>query len=306
MIYQFDNFQITLSLTVRVLIGGLKMKVLLISIMLFCETGVFAQNKTDLEKVVETEKSFARFADEKGMKAAFLEFLADDGIMFAPNVVNGKEYFRARPESPATLSWYPVFADVSSNGVLGYTTGRGEFRPKGKTDTTAYYSDFATVWRRQADGNYKAVLDIGISHDKPTVSDMNWTSPKIPSGKIADENKPLATGTMSLFFDTATTKGLSKAYKNFAAEDARFLREGKFPILGKANALLEIKKSKITFGKGATMESAGDLGYSITTYEMKSGEKIIEKGNIVQVWKLVGGRWQIVLDAFAPIPPEQK
>jgi hypothetical protein len=134
---------------------------------------VWAQTKTDLQILVETEKSFARYADEKGMKAAFLEFLADDGIMFAPNVVNGKEYFRSRPESPATLVWYPIFADVSSNGVLGYTTGRGEFRPKGKTDTTVYYSDFATVWRRQTDGSYKAVLDIGISHDKPTVSDMN-------------------------------------------------------------------------------------------------------------------------------------
>lgn len=77
-------------------------------------------------------------------------------------------------------------------------------------------------------------------------------------------------------------------------------------MLGKNNALLEIKKSKITFGKGATMQSAGDLGYSVTTYEMKSSEKIIEKGNIVQIWKLFGRRWQIVLDVFAPIPAEQK
>jgi hypothetical protein len=135
---------------------------------------------------------------------------------------------------------------------------------------------------------------------------MNWTSPKIPSGKIADENKLLAAGAMSLFFDTATTKGLSKAYKNFAAEEVRFLREGMFPILGKNNAPSEIKKSKITFGKGVTMQNGGDLGCSITTYEMKSGEKTIEKGNIVQIWKLFGGRWQIVLDAFAPIPLEQK
>jgi len=282
------------------------MKIIFILVMTFCAASVLAQNKTDLEKVVETEKTFARFSDEKGMKAAFIEFLADDGIMFAPNVVNGKDYFRARPESPATLSWYPVFADVSSNGLLGYTTGRGEFRPKGKTDTTVYYSDFATVWRRQADGNYKAILEIGISHDKPPATDKNWTSPKIPSEKIADENKPLAANAMSLFFDTAATKDLSKAYKIFAAEDVRFLREGKFPIQGKSNAPTESKKSKITFGKGVTMQSAGDLGYSITTYEMKSGEKTIEKGNIVQVWKLIGGKWQIVLDVFAQIPPEQK
>jgi ketosteroid isomerase-like protein len=199
------------------------------------------------------------------------------------------------------LSWYPVFADVSSNGVLGYTTGEGEYRPKGKTDTTVYYSTYATVWRRQPDGNYKAAFDVGISHDKPSDSDKNWTSPKTVE-KSSEANKPIAAGAMSSFFNTAATKGLAKAYKNFAAEDARFLREGKFPIMGKSNAPTEIKKSKIAFGKGATMQSAGDLGYSITTYEMKIGDKITEKGNIVQIWKFVGGRWQIVLDVFAPIP----
>jgi len=281
------------------------MKILLILITAFCAVSVFAQSKIDVEKIVETEKAFARFADEKGIKSAFLEFLADDGVMFNPQQINGKELWRSRSDSPALLSWYPTLADISSNGALGYTTGEGEYRPKGKSDTTVYYSTYATVWRRQPDGNYKAAFDVGISHDKPLNPDTNWTSPKTTE-KFSEENKPPAANAMTSFYDTATTKGLSKAYKNFAAEDARFLREGKFPILGKSNASVETKKSKITFGKDATMQSAGDLGYSITTYEMKNGDKMIEKGNIVQIWKLFGGRWQIVLDVFAPIPLEQK
>ena len=185
--------------------------------------------------------------------------------------------------------------------MLGYSTGEGEYRPKGKTDTTVYYSTYATVWRRQPDGNYRAVFDVGISHDKPLNADNNWTSPKTTE-KFSEENKPLAASAMSSFYDTATTGGLAKAYKNFAADYARFLREGKFPILGKSNAPAETSKSKILFGKSVMMQSAGDLGYSITTYEMKNGDKVTEKGNIIQVWKLFGGRWQIVLDIFAPIP----
>ena len=132
------------------------MKILLISIMAFCAANIFAQSRTDLEKVVETEKAFARSAEERGIKPAFLEFLADDGVMFNPQQINGKEMWRARPESPALLSWYPVFADVSSNGVLGYTTGEGEYRPQGKTDTTVYYSTYATVWRKQPDGKLQS------------------------------------------------------------------------------------------------------------------------------------------------------
>ncbi|MGI8788184.1 MAG: DUF4440 domain-containing protein [Pyrinomonadaceae bacterium] len=281
------------------------MKISIFIIIIFCLSNVFGQENNNAEKLIGTEKTFAKVAEEKGLKPAFLEFLADDGIIFRPAAVNGKESWNSRPDSPALLSWSPVYADVSSNGILGYTTGAGEYRPNGKTDTMVYYSEYATVWRRQADGNYKAVLDIGISHDKPSSCDTNWTSPK-NAEKIADENKPFASNSINLFFDTATTKGLGKAYKMFAADDARFLRDGKFPIIGKNNAPSEIKKSKITFGKSATIQSAGDLAYAVTTYEMKDGDKTIEKGNFVQVWKLVGGKWQIVLDVFAPIPLEKK
>lgn len=278
----------------------------LILTMFLCFAPVFPQTKSDVEKVVETEKSFAEFAEQKGIKAAFLEFLADDGILFRPTAINGKESWRARPETLASLSWYPIFADVSSNGALAYTTGRGEFRPKGKADPTVFYSDFFTVWRRQADGSYKAALDVGVSHEKPPTADRNWTSPK-QTEKIADENRPFAANYINRFFDTATLQSLEKSYKIFAAEDVRLLRDGKFPILGKKDALAAAKsQSKITFGKQMTQQSAGDLAYVVTTYEMKTGEKLTEKGNLIQVWKLSGGKWQIVADVFAPIPIEGK
>ncbi len=90
----------------------------------------------------------------------------------------------------------------------------------------------------------------------------------------------------------------------FASENVRFLREGKQPILGKTNALSEYKKdkSKIIFGKNMTLQSAGDLAYAVTTYQLKSDQKTIEKGNIVQIWKFFGSKWQIVMDIFSPIP----
>ncbi len=119
-----------------------------------------------------------------------------------------------------------------------------------------------TVWRRQADGNYKAVIDFGISHDKPASVETSWKSPNYVV-KSVGENKPVASNAANSFFDAAAEKGLSNAYKTFAADDVRLLRDGRFPILGKENAISEAKKekSKIAFGSRMTMQSAGDFAY---------------------------------------------
>lgn len=274
----------------------------LIASLICCVLNVFGQEKNDLTKLVETEKSFARTAGEKGTREAFLEFLADDGTVFNPTAINGKEFWRARSVSPSLLSWSPAFADVSSNGVLGYTTGDWEFRPKGKDDAPAAFGQFMTIWRKQPDGNYKAVVDLGVSHDKPPKIETDWKTSKDAGSLTAGQ--PPASSASNLFFDTATTKGLSKAYKIFASENVRLLRGRKFPILGKAAALAEYKKDKriVAFGKNMTLQNAGDLAYSVTTYELKDALKTVEKGNAVQIWKFSGGKWQIVMDVFSPIP----
>ena len=65
------------------------------------------------------------------------------------------------------LSWHPNFADVSTNGLLGYTTGNWEYRPKGKDDQPVGFGEFITIWQRFPDGRYRFVVDIGVEHEKP-------------------------------------------------------------------------------------------------------------------------------------------
>ena len=43
-----------------------------------------------VQALVNAEKKFAQTAQEKGTRAAFLEFLAPDAIVFAPAPVNGQ------------------------------------------------------------------------------------------------------------------------------------------------------------------------------------------------------------------------
>lgn len=283
-------------------------KILILLVLLLALEKISAQNAgNDSAKIVEAERAFARAVAEKGMKAGFLEFLAAEAIMFNPNAVNAKEMWNARPDTPASLTWYPVYADVSANGMFGYSTGPGEYRSKGKDDTSVFYSEYATIWQRQPDGNYKAVLDIGISHGKPVSTDTNWTSPA-PNNFQPDANKPSATATAQKFFETAQADGLNKAYKNFAAEDVRLLRDGDFPHLGKKVALDRLKKTKgnIKFSKRMFFAGAADLAYLYDAYTITGKDgKPIERGNLVQVWKLRNGIWEIVLDIASLLPPEK-
>ena len=65
------------------------------------------------------------------------------------------------------LSWAPSYADISASGDLGYTYGTYEFRSRDKDGKPIVsYGKYSTIWKRQKDGSWKVVLDMG--NDSPT------------------------------------------------------------------------------------------------------------------------------------------
>ena len=60
------------------------------------------------------------------------------------------------------LTWTPVYADMATSGDLGYTFGTYEFRSKDKDGKpTVTYGKYASVWKKQKDGTWKVVMDMG-------------------------------------------------------------------------------------------------------------------------------------------------
>src|SRR4051794_17148862 len=57
--------------------------------------------------IVSRETEFFEFARDHGRRAAFLEFLADDAVMFEPGPVNAKQMWTKRPEDSSALAWQP-------------------------------------------------------------------------------------------------------------------------------------------------------------------------------------------------------
>lgn len=105
--------------------------------------------------MVESERKFYQTGQEKGTRAAFLEFLADDGIVFRPGPVNGKEVWTKRPATGLDLVWEPAFAAIARSGDFGYTTGPARWRASKQEEKFLGYGQFISIWKKQKDGSWK-------------------------------------------------------------------------------------------------------------------------------------------------------
>lgn len=119
-----------------------------------------AQSVKLAEDVRERERAFARTMAERN-HGAFVTFLADEAIF-----VGEKQAFRGKaavaegwkrlfdgPQAP--FSWEPERVEVVESGTLALSSGPVR-DPSGKRVGT-----FNSVWRREADGTWKIVLDNG-------------------------------------------------------------------------------------------------------------------------------------------------
>lgn len=258
--------------------------------------------------LVEMEHAFAKAAATKGTRDAFLEFLADDGIVFQPGPVNGKKFWGERQPRKGLLSWEPIFADVSRAGDLGYTTGPWEFRPNGPDDQPVAFGQYFTIWKKQRDGSWKAVLDRGVSSEKSFATKL-LLFPLHDESSVGGTKFDVSRGRAALlkleeeFSTLSARKGATAAADAYLASDVRVLRQNIAPAVGKENALVVISGNAGTLTwkpAMADVAASGDLGYTYGAYESKKGDLVIEHGSYVRVWK----KQRVVIDVMSPDPKD--
>ncbi len=269
----------------------------------------------DLQAMVETERAFAHTAPEKGIRDSFLAFIADDGILFRPTAVNGKQFLEKQQSRPGLLTWYPAYADISGAGDMGMTTGPWEFRQKSPDEQPVAFGNFMTVWRKQADGTWKFAIDFGISYDKPDAPAAAWQLPANYNRSKTDAKADVAkeqAGLLALeqkFSKASEAQGFAKAFINYAADDVRLLRERMQPIVGfkEASSALALKTGTrpLTWRPiKAEVATSGDMGFTYGSYEMlgQGKDEAQENGNYVRVWKKIGGKWRVIMDVMVELP----
>lgn len=269
----------------------------------------FVQAQTPLQDMVKTEQAFSKMAEEKTAREAFMAFIADDGLLFRPGAVNGKKWMIEHPVPPSDkrplLAWQPSFAGMSASGDMGFTTGPWESKPDRNDPKPSAYGHFVTVWRKQVDGTWKWVVDLGISHPQSGGPQTLWnpidktTDTKPANVDVASATKGLVDRDRMLSV-ASLDEGLSKSFVAYASPEVRLYRAGNLPYIGRdasAAALAKIQGRFKSVPIGGDVALAGDLGYTQGTYELAdANQKVIERGSYVRIWKRQESVWQIVLD----------
>jgi ketosteroid isomerase-like protein len=132
------------------------------------------------DELIAVDKAFNARAQAADVPTAFVEFAAEDAVMYrnGSEPIVGREAIRKvlAPEAAVKLVWEPLTADIAASGDLGYT--RGSFTltlpaaPDGKApDPIKGY--YVSIWKKQADGSWKWVFDSGVISQMPAAPETD-------------------------------------------------------------------------------------------------------------------------------------
>ena len=254
------------------------------------------------DSLAAAELAFAKYSVDHGMRAAFIEYFADDGVNFAPDPGNTRARFRARPEAiePFVLDWHPAIAAVARAGDLGFTTGPYTIAGRAPAVREPAQGMFFSVWRRQPEGSWKVIVDGGVPTRAP-----------VPDAAFGDDPQPLisvatagaATGQKALFdLEAQPLFGERQATSRYAAllaDDARLVIGPTPPALGRDAIVAQLAERELSFRwetLAAGVSRSEDLGYSYGRLHLL-GAQAKAPGHYVHVWmRDRGGHWRVVAE----------
>jgi ketosteroid isomerase-like protein len=129
-----------------------------------CDSGI--SNRMNIENIMRTDRHYSAISAEDGMNASFLSMFDSSGTLLRRNhyPVEGIQAIRklllAEEDTSFTLTWEPVKAVVAQSGELGYSYGIYLVTSQ-TTHMKIGEGTYATIWKKDRKGDWKAVLDTG-------------------------------------------------------------------------------------------------------------------------------------------------
>lgn len=268
---------------------------------------VLAQSDSTALQLAQKEREFSQWAGTQGFISAFRAHFDDNCISFYPEPENAQRALAGEPESQASLVWWPTFVQVSASGDFGFTTGPSEYRAGGIKDSTVYYGHFVSVWKKNGDGEWKVILDVGSSYPKTEKKEEMFLTKELPSREMKEsvsvESERVAMmAADSAFGDFIQANGSAAGLQKFASDGVRIYRKGSFPAHGKSRGLELVKNErpaqfKLYAGK---ISSAADLGF---TYGI-AVDAVSDTSSYIRIWQKEN-EWKVVIDVLKSWPAKK-
>jgi ketosteroid isomerase-like protein len=260
----------------------------------------------DPAPVIAAERAFAARAAEVGVSASFLEFMADDAVLFAPGPVNAKAFYGARPKSKPPkdggplLAWWPNWAGMARSSDLGFTNGPAEVNGKRSVN-------YFTIWKKQPDGRWRWVYDGGAS-DASGGAAREAPVAVLPPGVVDPRPPWRALGEVKAaeaVLAGQAERDVVAAYKAALSPLARVQgspgRPGTTPAAVAAELATRAPMIEFTtLGGGASR--AGDLAWTYGAARW-TRDGAAGSGHYVRVWQRTRGGWRIVFDQLQDDAP---
>lgn len=244
-------------------------------------------NAQALEGIVNAEKAFAQTSIDKNTRAAFLEFFDDKTLAFNNGQPTfGRRDWEKRSEGNGYLFWWPVYADVAASGDFGYTTGPAVFGPDKATKEAKGGLYYSSVWKKNADGQWKVVADMGSATYNPSENLITFKTTSKPSKSSTNDGR-------------SNLQAREDAYNkqpdaSYFSTEGRMHRRGVAPVISQASIKNYTETQKYSFEHvGKELASSNDMAF---TYGLAKGGPA--QACYMRVWKLEEGEWKIVLDVI--------
>jgi len=125
-----------------------------------------------MDEVRCQEIAFSRSVENKNLES-FRSFLDNDARFVGSGVTRGPEEIVSAwqvffSDDGPDIKWRPRFVEVLEDGTLALTRGPYRMIDKDADGNPAeYWGTFNSVWRKNADGEWRVVFDAGNSAAKP-------------------------------------------------------------------------------------------------------------------------------------------
>lgn len=281
--------------------------------MLMLASAIMAQepdSSSALFKMREAERNFARESVMIGRNAAFVKNFAEVSVLFTDKwIVNAKHFWKNMKNAPVVLKWEPEYMDIADSRDFGISTGpweAQEYRPNTPVLSTGY---FLTVWKKEANGQWRVILDAGsetpakLNPDHaisfPLGADKPFVNPAVVS--IEKSTREMLDQEKSFLMEWKKNHDQS-VYLSFMEPAARVQRKGYLPTINTDSIKVWIDQTDKNLNwnsTGAGAASSGDMGYTYGLIESQGNPTTI-KGHYVRIWKKhPGTKWKIALEMIS-------